>query len=209
MLKAGTSLALIARTESGKWLNVMCFGSANNPILGWIEVNRVTKPHLGTQSVLVSDLPLTNFDYSTREDLVDLISLLQKGNSTLSLSAMIGGFVMLIMGCGLVALFNASGDSSLSRSGSSLFLVFAVIGLAMFLAGWSRTRSAEKQSQLNLGWSLSSALGKLDYIRRSKQPASENEMEHQARMQANQLAGNLLVKMTPEFKDIVAITKPK
>ena len=204
-----SQLVIFERTESNRWLNVFYVGSTNEPIFGWIPTSNVEDIQLNNKQINVMDFPITNFDYNSRDDVVDLLSslnkLIAKRNIVVFVTTM-----FFMTGC-----VSAGVASDLLASNSDLGIFGVAIALIALAVGSNRFLACNKEfSEIyisNLGWSghFIEYMNRLERLRKGKQDIVENQMEHQAIMQANQIAGGILTKLTPEFKDVVNLTKGK
>lgn len=203
-LPANAQLAIIERTDSGKWINVFYIGTTNKPIIGWIPTEQVEGIALGTTQVQIMDLPITNFDYNTRDDIVDLKNIIL--DSSRKANILYATFMLLAIYCLI-----AAGITLALRSYD--FLILSILGTVFFGAltinKYSGTKVYAQSLVDNIGWAGNTYeyMSRLDRLRKSKQDITENQMEFQATMQARQIAGGILTKVTPEFKDIMELTK--
>ncbi|MBL8095510.1 MAG: hypothetical protein JNL73_15165 [Anaerolineales bacterium] len=208
-LVPGAQLALVERTESGQWLNVLYLGTANRVIVGWLPAQQVERIALGETPVNLLDLPISEFQHNTRDDIVDLTQMLKRANATAN-GLVAGGIGLVGLGLIWALLFSSLGSAPLRM------VVYAISGLAVVLGvggaaiGIPKSLRFARDIHTHLGWKdMSGLFARLDRLRRSKQDLSETQMEHQARLQAMALAGNVLTKVAPEFKDLVALARRK
>ncbi|MBL8095515.1 MAG: hypothetical protein JNL73_15190 [Anaerolineales bacterium] len=208
-LVPGAQLALVERTESGQWLNVLYLGTANRVIVGWLPAHQAERIGLGETPVDLLDLPISEFQHNTRDDIVDLTQMLKRANATAN-GLVAGGIGLVGLGLIWALLFSSLVSTPLRLA------VFAISGLAIVLGvggaaiGIPKSLRFARDIHTHLGWKdMSGLFARLDRLRRSKQDLSETQMEHQARLQAMALAGNVLTKVAPEFKDLVALARRK
>lgn len=204
-LAAGSQVAPVERTDSGRWFNVLYAGSTNQAILGWIQAGDLNGMSLGERAVNPLDIPITNFDYNTRDDIVDLLGMIRRA-SNVGFGPLLFGILLLFVGftAGVFFLMAPSEERA-------LFFAIAGLGVGTVLATWGyrKQKRALDAARMNLGWAgdVRSWLKRLDRIRRGKQDLTENQMEHEVQMKIMDTAGHVLTKVTPEFKDLVALTK--
>ena len=208
-LVPGAQLALVERTESGLWLNVLYLGTANRVIVGWMPAQQAEHIALGETPVNLLDLPISEFQHNTRDDIVDLTQMLKRANATAN-GLVASGIGLVGLGLIWALLFSSLGSAPLR------LVVYAISGLAVVLGvggvaiGIPKSLRFARDIYMHLGWKdMSGLFARLDRLRRSKQDLSETQMEHQARLQAMALAGNVLTKVAPEFKDLVALARRK
>jgi len=72
--KKGSDAILLARTESGELLNILYVGSAGSEIVGWVSVDGLTGFSVGSNPVNPLDLPITRFEFNTRQEVEELLS---------------------------------------------------------------------------------------------------------------------------------------
>jgi hypothetical protein len=208
-LAPGSEVALIERTESGAWLNVIYLGTTGREIVGWLPADHVSDIRLGESTVHLSDLPITAFEHNTRDDIVDLTHMVRQANGTANtLVAGGGGLVTLGLMWGLIV--GSSGSGSVHLAIMAVSVLVGLAGVIFIAFGIPRVNRLSADVRNHLGWrDMAGIFNRLERLRRSKQDLSETHMEHQARLQAMNIAGAMLTKVTPEFNDLVALTRRK
>lgn len=208
-LVPGVQLALVERTESGLWLNVLYLGTANRIIVGWLPAQQVEGIALGDTPVNLLDLPISEFQHNTRDDIVDLTQMLKRANATAN-GLVAGGIGLVGLGLIWALLFSSLGSTPLRLAVLAISGLAIVLGIGGVFWGVPKSSRFTRDVHTHLGWKDRSGLfARLDRLRRSKQDLSETQMEHQARLQAMALAGNVLTKVAPDFKDLVALARKK
>lgn len=64
----GAHVILLARDNNTQWLNVVYISTTGQPIAGWIPIGAVTHIAYLNMPVQVMDLPISNFEYNTFEE---------------------------------------------------------------------------------------------------------------------------------------------
>lgn len=195
-IPAQSRVILLSRTETARWINVIFVGSTNQEILGWMLAQDIENAMVAGHEIRVLDLPITNFEYNSREEVADLISRISRRvNLAVALLVIPPLFGILYMCLG-------GQWAAASRSTTPFFVVSGLVFFLLGIPGALTYDKIDKELKASLGWSPGTFNSKLQYIKRSKQSLTETQMEHNAMAQALQIGGSMLVKMTPDYKDL-------
>lgn len=74
-LAEGALFIPLTRNETTTWYNVLYEGVAGNAIVGWLETEHASELRFQDQMVPASELPLTNYEWNSREELKQLYTM--------------------------------------------------------------------------------------------------------------------------------------
>ncbi|MCK6580920.1 MAG: hypothetical protein L6Q98_22745 [Anaerolineae bacterium] len=188
-ISSNTVCIPLARTESGRWINVLYMGTTGHEVLGWIEAHDLSEVKFGNNGVSLYDLPITQFEYNSKQDIVELSKKVQNAFGwayLLSMLIIFAAFYGLVAG----ATYRYNTPSEISEAMTARYIGFGLAGVLLLLT-INAARNASIKITSNLGGSAMNWAQRLNSIRRGKQSATENVMEDQARIAAMQIGGSL------------------
>ncbi|MDX2138165.1 MAG: hypothetical protein SF123_08715 [Chloroflexota bacterium] len=179
----------LARTESGRWINVLYVGTTGHEVLGWIEAHDLSEVKFGNNSVSLYDLPITQFEYNSKQDIVELMKKVQ---SSTVWAGLWWGFAILPLFYALIAgaIYRYDSPSQIAEAMTARYVGGGLLVL-MILLGTVALRGGIAKISHNLGGNAFQWTQRLNNIRRGKQSATENMMEDQARIAAMAIGGSL------------------
>lgn len=207
-MSSGTQAMPLGRTESGNWINVLYVGSTGHEVLGWILTRQAGQARYGNQEVRLMDLPITNFEYNTKQDMIDLKRLLINFYQR----KLLGAYLILVLIAGIyfygiydamLSNFESGGDFTtyLVISGG-LFVIFLLLAITSHSSATNEIKYHLGEGGLSHWNGTGFNKGRLDDLRRSKQSVTETMMEDQARIAVMQIAGNMASRYISNKQEI-------
>jgi hypothetical protein len=100
LIPNGAHIVILARDNNTQWLNVVYISTTGQPIAGWIPIGAVRDIEYLNMPVQVMDLPISNFEYNTFEEVKQVKKQIDKLRQGVARKYMIWGILIcLILGC--------------------------------------------------------------------------------------------------------------
>lgn len=169
------NLIMIARTPNEKWFNVIYTSTIGQNVLGWIQSPAIEKISLLEKEVNLLDLPITNFEYNNRDEVVELLKRDRKP-WLIPLRIILGIITAFLAIIGIALVSTESSYSYYSEryysTGNGTAGVVVLVIAALFLVGFILTFTAFKGIRFP-----KLERERINRIRRSKQSEGENRRE--------------------------------
>jgi hypothetical protein len=210
-IKTNSEVIMLARDHKAEWYNVIYANSLGFNTLGWLPRWAITNVTLNEQPVQPLDLPISQFENNSRDDVVDYLKLsVHRQMQLLSFTLAIIGFWSIMAGIGIIveasssySYFRYSSSTSSSGGGYLTLLVGIVLFVAAIIIAYQVKKTGLSKEEIK----------RLERIRRSKQSGNENLREdvmRVAKYAAGALAGtvaagagyNMLMKSMPQKQKI-------
>lgn len=146
-LRKGTKIYLIARDDLAEWYQAIYDSPIGQDIIGWVSARHVSDVNVNGNPIQIMDLPITQFQLNTRDDVKALIKA--KGNPftnpiliwIVSIAIIPFAFVTFVM-----ILFSFAGEDTSLSFGPIIAVMFALP--AYFIYRWVvKKRRQRKEGQ--------------------------------------------------------------
>jgi hypothetical protein len=199
-----SEVTILTRDKHLNWFNIVFTSSTGQQLLGWVETKLIDEVNFLGNSIELLDLPITQFEWNTRDDIDGLIKAKRK-----SFPGFRRGILLLVAGlfaCPITILLSQLYMAGFREGivlfiGSLVGLGFVVYAIIVIYRRFDSRRSSADALEIK----------QLKKIKQGKKPDGQKLLEKQMIMAAMQTAMNvgttIVTKMVPEKKDITIRNK--